>query len=41
MKLAFNSSTRPVVFYILLIVHPGMILVSNQLDAQFFFLVCL
>jgi len=27
---------RALTFYVKLIVHPGMILVSNQLDAQFF-----
>jgi hypothetical protein len=29
------------VFYVLLTVHLGMILVNNQRDAQFFFLMCL
>jgi len=28
------------VFYVLLTVHPGMILVNNQLDAQFLMYVC-
>jgi hypothetical protein len=28
-------------FYVLLTVHLGVILVNNQLDAQFFFLMCL
>jgi len=28
-------------FYVLLTVHPGMILVNNQLDAQFFIYVYL
>jgi len=27
---------KKVEFYVLLTVHPGMILVNNQLDAQFF-----
>ena len=28
--------TKKVEFYVLLTMHPGMILVNNQLDAQFF-----
>jgi len=28
-------------FYVLLTVNPGIILVRNQLDAQFFFVICL
>ena len=30
------SSDSVIKFYVLLAVHPGMILVNNQLDAQFF-----
>ena len=35
-----HERTNKISFYVLLTVHPGMILANNQLDAQFF-LVCL
>jgi hypothetical protein len=41
-NLSMNLSTRVKnVFYVLLTVHLGVTLVNNQIDAQFFFLICL
>jgi hypothetical protein len=37
---ARHISKSPI-FYVLLTVHLGIILVNDQLDAQFFFLICL
>ena len=34
--IAINFTVTLSVFHVLLTVHPGMILVNNQLDAQFF-----